>query len=216
MFNQEKNTTQLSTAVSNLLSEISTSLFTSNAGHQISKDKILKLLNPSEWLCDQIINICLERIVSPDIVLKDTFFFVELVSETERLSYPKWKSIFESSKTWAIPVNLGCHWLLMVLRNQADILEIECWDSLPTHQSIEKLRILLVNSYNRLTFAKKQVSFSVKADCYIQVDQSNCGAFMISNIIALVRKLKPCNINPKEARLAIALMIFRSIRPAVN
>ena len=104
----------------------------------------------------------------------------------------------------------------MVLRNQADILEIECWDSLPTHQNLEKLRMLLIDSYNRLTFAKKQLSFSIKADCYIQVDQSKCGAFMISNIIALVRKLKPCNINPEEARLAIALLIFRSIRPAVN
>ena len=211
-----KDTIQLSTAVRNVLNDISITVFTSDAGHQITKDKIMNLLHPNEWLCDQIINICLEGIVSPDVILKDTFFFVELVSELERLSAPKWKSIFESSKTWAIPVNLGCHWLLMVLRNQADILEIECWDSLPTHQNLEKLRMLLIDSYNRLTFAKKQLSFSIKADCYIQVDQSNCGAFMISNIIALVRKLKPCNINPEEARLAIALLIFRSNRPAVN
>ena len=211
-----KDTIQLSTAVRNVLNDISITVFTSDAGHQITKDKIMNLLHPNEWLCDQIINICLEGIVSPDVILKDTFFFVELVSETERLSAPKWKSIFESSKTWAIPVNLGCHWLLMVLRNQAGILEIECWDSLPTHQSIEKLRMLLVNSYNRLNFAKKQVSFSVKTDCYIQVDRDNCGPFLISNIISLIRKSKPCNINPEEARLAVALMIFRSIRPAVN
>ena len=198
------------------MNEISTSLFTSNAGHQITKDKILNLLNPSEWLCDQIINICLEGIVIPDVVLKDTFFFVELISENERLSAPKWNLIFKSSKTWAVPVNLGCHWLLIVLRNQAGVLEIECWDSLPTRQSMEKLRMLLVNSYNRLTFAKKQLSFSVKTDCYIQVDRSNCGVFMIGNIISLVRSLKPCNIYPEEARLAIALMIIQSIQPAIN
>ena len=154
--------------------------------------------------------------MSPDVILKDTFFFVELISEKERLSAPKWNAIFESSKTWAIPVNLGCHWLLIVLRNQAGILEIECWDSLPTHQSMEKLRMSLVDSYNRLTFAKKLLSFSVKADCYIQVDKNNCGCFMISNIISLIRNLKPCNVNPEEARLAIALMIIQSIRPALN
>lgn len=191
-------------------------MFISNAGHQIIKDKILHLLNPNAWLCDQIINICLEGIVSPDVNLKDTFFFVELISENERLSAPKWNTIFESSKTMAIPVNIDCHWLLMVVRNHDSILEIECWDSLPTHQRIEKMRMLMLNSYNRFASVKKQLFFSVKSDCYIQQDRNNCGVFLISNIISLIQKIKPCNICPEEARLAIALMIFRSIRPSLN
>ena len=190
------------------LSAMTTEYFTSSAGNEVSKAKILKLLQPDAWLCDQVINFCLEGFKFRDINLKDTFYFNELTSLTERLSSPKWTEIVQSAVTLAIPVNLDKHWSLIVLRNLNDCLHIEFWDSLPTQQRIDKIKKLLLASYNAYSCAKKRISFTFKPDCYIQVDSNNCGIFLIANIISLILNKKTCNIEPLEARKAVALLIL--------
>ena len=132
------------------LNEMKIEKFSSSAGNEVSKAKMLKLLQSDTWLCDQIINFCLEGFKFRDTNLKDTFYFNELTSLTERLSSPKWSEILQSSVTFAIPVNLDKHWSLIVLRNKNDFLLIEFWDSLPTQQRIDKIKKLLLASYNSL------------------------------------------------------------------
>ena len=187
--------------------------FRNSSGYKISKAKLFKLLQPNTWLCDQIINICIENFKSEGFIVKDTFYFIELTSLTERLSTSKWNEIFESAETLAIPVNLDYHWSLIVLRNQVDSLHIEFWDSLPSQQRIDKIIKLLLDSYNACSVAKKNISFAYKSDCYIQSDTNNCGIFLIANIIALMFNKETCNIQPTQARKAIALLILQSVQP---
>ena len=190
------------------LNEMTLEYFSSSTGNEVSKAKMLKLLQPDTWLCDQIINFCLEGFKFRDTNLKDTFYFNELTSLTERLSSPKWSEILQSSVTFAIPVNLDKHWSLIVLRNKNDFLLIEFWDSLPTQQRIDKMKKLLLASYNAYSYANKRISFAYKPDCYIQVDSNNCGVFLIANIISLILNKQTCNIEPLEARKAVALLIL--------
>ena len=186
--------------------------FRSSSGHEISKAKLLELLQPNTWLCDQMINICLENLKSEGFVVKDTFYFMELTSLTERLSTPKWNEIFKSAGTIVIPVNQDFHWSLIVLRNQVDSLHIEFWDSLPSQQRIDKIIKLIVNSYNAYSIVKKDIDFAYKSDCYIQSDTDNCGIFLIANIISLIFNKQTCNIQPTQARKAVALLILQSVQ----
>ena len=180
----------------------------SPAGYEISKAKILKLLQPDTWLCDQMINFCLENFKFGDTNIKDTFYFNELTSLNERLSSPKWSEIMYSTVKLTVPVNLDKHWSLIVLRNRNDCLLIEFWDSLPTQQRIDKTKKLLLTSYKNYSCATKRISFTCKPDCYIQTDSNNCGIFLIANIISLISSKQTCNIEPIEARKAVALLIL--------
>lgn len=186
-------------------------ILTTSTGSKISKTKILKLLQTDSWLCDEIINVCLSCLEFGDINVKDTFYFTELITETERLSSPKWNEILTSTQTLALPVNLDYHWSLMVLRNNSDSLAIELWDSLPSKQRTDKITNLLLTTYNLFSIFQKKIVFFHKSDCYIQDDTDNCGVFLISNIITLISNKQPQLVEPDKARIAISLLILQSI-----
>lgn len=212
-FRQDKDIEEILTNIESDMHKMTFENFSTSAGHEISKAKILKLLQPDTWLCDQVINFCLEGFKFRGTNLKDTFYFNELTSLSERLSSPKWNEIFQSASTLAIPVNLDKHWSLIVLRNKNDSLLIEFWDSLPTQQRNNKIIKLVLDSYNAYSAVRKNIAFAYKPDCYIQLDSDNCGIFLISNIISLILNKPTCNIQPEKARKAVALLIFQSIQP---
>ena len=189
--------------------------FSSPAGYQISKEKICNLLKPDTWFCDQAINICLENIRSNagQIRLTDSFFYAELVSPNERLSFPKWTTFFKKFETWVIPVNIDYHWSLILLKNKRHRVEIECWDSLPTESRLDKIKSQLLCSYRQYSVKTKNFSISYQHDCYIQNDRSNCGVFLIGNILAFIFNKKNSNMDSKNARIAIALMILNTVQP---
>ena len=199
--------------VQNNLARMTCEWFKSTKGNQVSRTKILRLLQPNTWLCDQIINICLERLVSEEYHINDTFFFTELTSSNARLSVPKWDKILVSCKPWAIPVHLDSHWSLIVLKNLNQAIFVQYWDSMPNQSRCQKIESKLLQSYNLFSNVQKQFFFSHNENCYIQTDTSSCGLFLIGNMMSLIARKIPCNINPDEARIAIALLICESIEP---
>ena len=101
----------------------------------------------------------------------------------------------------------------MLLKYTKGEFVIENWDSLPNQSRLEKIKLQLLSSYERFSTQKLRFSISFNDDCYIQNDLDNCGVFLIGNIFAFIYKKKPCNVNPKKARIAIARMILSSIQP---
>ena len=205
---------QATTYVENFLAESKEEKFTSSSGNEITKEKICNLLKPNTWICDQIVNISIE-VIDFDysrIQLTDTFFYTELHSLNQRLSLPRWTAILESFKTWVIPINLDYHWSLILLKNRADDIYIECWDSLPTKSRIDKIKSQLISSYKKCSMPTKSFSISYYNDCYVQSDNNNCGIFLIGNIFAFIYNKKPCNLDLKNSRIAIARMILSAVQ----
>lgn len=202
--------------VESFLAETKEEKFTCSNGNEITKEKIVNLLKPNTWLCDQIVNMSIEAIKSNDsqIQLTDTFFYDELNSVNERLSSLKWTAILNSSKTWVIPLNLDLHWSLILLHYRENEIDIECWDSLPTQARLDKIKSQLICSYNKYSMATKAFSISYNDECYIQQDRDNCGTYLIANLFAYIYNKKPCNLDLHKSRIAIARMIVSVIEPA--
>ena len=215
-FYNEEAATQASNYVQSFIAETTEDKFISTAGYEITKEKICNLLKPNTWLCDQMVNTSIENIQFDDdlMQLTDSFFYSELVSLNDRLTMPKWKAILQTFKTWIIPINLDLHWSLILLRNKADEIEVECWDSLPTQARIDKIKSQLLSSYKRSSMITKTFSISYKPDCYIQSDLHNCGVFLIGNIFAFINNKNSCNLDLKNSRVAIARLILTSIEPS--
>ena len=171
-------------------------------------------MKPNTWICDQIVNISVEvfEFDKSQIQMTDTFFYTELNSLNERLSLPRWTAILDSFKTWVIPINFDFHWSLILLKNRANDIYIECWDSLPTKSRIDRIKSQLISSYKKCLMPTKSFSISYNNDCYVQSDKSSCGIFLIGNMFAFTYNKKPCNLDLKNSRIAIARMILSAVQ----
>ena len=192
------------------LAESNGEKFTSAAGYEITKEKIYNFLTSTRWLCDQIVNTSIENMHydASRYQLTDSYFYFELISKNERLTFPRWRSILETSKTWIIPLNMDCHWSLILLKNNENEINIECWDSLPSKLRLDKIKSQLTSSYYKYSIETKLFSISYNNDCYIQLDNHSCGIFLIGNIFAFIFGKKPCNLDLQNSKIAIARMVI--------